>query len=447
MPAWLKPGTAFLCLALAFGLGFLVLLPPFQAPDEPFHLLRAYQISMGQWGETLEDGRRGAVVPGSAIDFFSAFQHVPLKPAVKVAKEEILRFRERPREPKATRFIGYATALAHPAWPYLPQALGMGLGRALELPAFYLLYLGRLFNLLAWAALVYAAIRRAPILPWLLFLLALTPISLQQAASLSPDAVTNGLAFLLFAGLLRLWLGPEEVPAPAAVAGTMALGLLLTLSKFAYGLHALLFLLIPWQRFGSRRRRILGMALFLGLNLAWMLHTLRSGGDPARAGGEGSLLALLQDPVHFFEVGLDTFRVYGLYYLEQFVGRLGHLDTNLPRALIVYYWLLLLGAVLLGREPGRGLKPAEKAWIAGVLLAEVAAIWLGLLLTYNPEGAELIRGGQGRYLIPLAPFFFLLLYRPAAGAGPRRWIAPVCVYSAAMALTVALFSLTRRFYG
>ena len=65
----------------------------------------------------------------------------------------------------------------------------------------------------------------------------------------------------------------------------------------------------------------------------------------------------------------------------------------------------------------------------------------------NPEGAESTRGGQGRYVISLAPFFFLLLYRPAAGAGSRRWTAPVCVYSAAMALTVALFSLTRRYYG
>lgn len=447
MPAWLKPGTAFLCLALAFGLGFLVLLPPFQAPDEPFHLLRAYQISTGQWGETLEDGRRGAVVPGSAIDFFSAFQHVPLKPAAKVSREEILSFRERPLDPKATRFIGYATALAHPAWPYLPQALGVGIARALDLPVFYLLYLGRLCNLLAWAALVFVAIRRLPIYPWLLFLLALTPISLQQAASLSPDALTNGLAFLLFAGLLRLRLAPDEGPKLAAVVGTMALGLLLTLSKFAYGLHALLFILVPLERFGSRRRRILGLAIFLGLNLAWMLHALRSGGDPARSGGEGRLLALLQDPVHFFEVGLDTLRVYGLYYLEQFVGRLGHLDTALPRALIVYYWLLLLGVALLEREPGRGLKPAEKAWIAGVLLAEVAAIWMGLLFTYNPEGAELIRGGQGRYLIPMAPFFFLLLYRPAAGETSRRWVAPVCVYSSMMALSVALFSLVRRFYG
>ena len=37
----------FLYFALVFGLSLLVIVPPFQAPDEQHHFFRAYQVSEG----------------------------------------------------------------------------------------------------------------------------------------------------------------------------------------------------------------------------------------------------------------------------------------------------------------------------------------------------------------------------------------------------------------
>ncbi len=43
----LKPEAVFLYFALVFGCSVLVIMPPFQAPDEEHHFFRAYQVSEG----------------------------------------------------------------------------------------------------------------------------------------------------------------------------------------------------------------------------------------------------------------------------------------------------------------------------------------------------------------------------------------------------------------
>jgi len=41
----LHPERIFIFVGLLFGLLFLIVTPPFQAPDEPAHFFRAYEIS------------------------------------------------------------------------------------------------------------------------------------------------------------------------------------------------------------------------------------------------------------------------------------------------------------------------------------------------------------------------------------------------------------------
>ncbi|MBK7858078.1 MAG: DUF2142 domain-containing protein [Archangiaceae bacterium] len=92
-----------------------------------------------------------------------------------------------------------------------------------------------------------------------------------------------------------------------------------------------------------------------------------------------------------------------------------------------------------------------RPWQRALLFAPAPVIWL-LILTYhyliwNPPRYPVIEGGQGRYLIPLAPLVL------AAVAGPRwRWRAdpaairvPLGVVLATV-LVVALVTSARRFY-
>lgn len=439
-----KSEKIFLWLALIFGPLFLILLPPFQAPDEPFHFLRAYQIASGQWGEGA-----GVKVPASVVEFLSAFDHIPLKPAVKTSAQEILSFRDQLLDPDRTVFIPYATALPHPPLPYGPQALGIALGKTLDLSPFHLFYFGRVLNLLGWIVLVFAALRLCPIYPWLLLLLALTPMSIHQAASLSPDAMTNGVAFLFFAALMRLLMGGAGPLAPSSLALSAASSLALTLSKLAYAANSLFLFLVPVRAFAPRSRRWLCLPLLVLANLGIGWALLRFG----RRGSEGlsslRMASISADPAAFLGLLANTFAFYGPAYAEQFLGRLGHLDTALPWPLLAYLGALLFFFAVFDRGPGPRLSWKQKCFVLALLLAEVLAIWIGLHLNWREEGGGVIRGGQGRYLIPLAPFFFLLFYRPRAeGSKPAPpWLGALAFYSVSMVLVVSAVFLWRRFYG
>ena len=77
------------------------------------------------------------------------------------------------------------------------------MGRILGLSAMLTFQLGRIFNLLVFILLIRLAIGVTPYWKNLFGALGLLPITLQQAASASYDAIINGLVFLSIAKTLR----------------------------------------------------------------------------------------------------------------------------------------------------------------------------------------------------------------------------------------------------
>src|SRR5207244_1763028 len=107
----------------------------------------------------------------------------------------------------------------------------------------------RLANLLAWSALIVAALSLAPGLRWTFVLLSLMPMSLAQAASLSGDAMTMGVCFVFVATVWRF--AADERPIGAGrLAALTALAAAVALAKSAYLPLALLVLMIPPAKFG-----------------------------------------------------------------------------------------------------------------------------------------------------------------------------------------------------
>ena len=69
----------------------------------------------------------------------------------------------------------------------------------MNLSIYGVILMGRLFNLLTYVMLGFFAIRFIPCYKNLLAMLAVMPLSIYQAASLSQDAVLNGFGFLFIA--------------------------------------------------------------------------------------------------------------------------------------------------------------------------------------------------------------------------------------------------------
>ena len=99
--------------------------------------------------------------------------------------------------------VGNFSNLSYSPIGYLPQAAGMLFGRMLNFSPLLLFYCGRLANLGVYIFLIYLAIRKIPFAKWLVAGISLMPITLFESASLSPDALNNGLCILFIAYVIH----------------------------------------------------------------------------------------------------------------------------------------------------------------------------------------------------------------------------------------------------
>ena len=206
--------------------------------------------------------------------------------------------------------------------------------------------------MIAWIALVFFAIRITPLGKWLFFLLALLPMSVFLAASLSADPMTMGLSFLLIACILKEAL--KERRSPLRSYNLFILSILLalvSLTKQAYFLTPFLFLLIPVGRLKNAKRYIatfVGLAsVFFLVGGLWFLAMKKiyvaylAGVSPV-----DQLLFILAHPLKYVMMIIMTTIAHGLY-IRSFIGNLGWLDTPLPLVIYLSYPLFLMASSLL----------------------------------------------------------------------------------------------------
>jgi uncharacterized membrane protein len=441
---------SFLVLATVFGVAFLAVTPPYQVADEYKHFFRAYQISEGQLGATVIGGSPGAFLPRSLeASVLELSRDLPFHPEVKQRPEEIAAELGRPLAPRELVFVRFH-GLPSPA-AYLPQAAAIAIGRAFEGPPIVLVWAGRLANLLAWIILTATALRWTRVQPWVWTLLALTPMSLFQAASLSPDASTNGVSLLFLSGCLRL--SSPEAPPPSA-RHLCFLALLLAFvgfSKQAYAPLGLTLLMVPAERLGGGRRRAI---LTLGLLAAGLLpavawtgfaqalgvRELSPGADPA-----AQLRFLAEHPLRFLHVLAATCVEMKEAWVVSFLGVLGWLDVRLPAAAYALQGAALVALAVVESPPLPARARAERAV---ALIAFAACLVAMLVLAYvgwNQVGGPIIAGVQGRYFIPVAPLLALAL-RSRRLAVPEARLGGWIALLPAVVLVSALGALLDRYW-
>ncbi|MBN1846557.1 MAG: DUF2142 domain-containing protein [Sedimentisphaerales bacterium] len=449
-----RPAGVFVLLALVFGSLFAAVTPPFQAPDENRHFYRAYQLSQGRLLGRRQGNVAGDRLPVSIYQAGESTEYLRYRYDQKYSLAQLKELAGRPLEPERRQFVPFVSVVYCPV-PYLAAVLGVLPGRLLDLNPLVLMYLGRLMNLLTWAALVYGAIRLSPMGKWLWAMLALTPMSLAQAASLSADALTNGLAFLTIAFFLRCALDDTPRLSRRDYLLMMMLTVALSLCKNIYFLLGGLFLWIPAKRIGSTGRYLLLLLALMAVNLAavglWsyavrdLLAVVR---DPASA--QRQIEFLTSHGVEFAGMVLHSLAREGRYLLHTYVGQFGWLDAPLPR-LHVWLWLAVLAAAAIGQAGRRAPLGWRQTIVALVLFAATLVLIFTLMFIYwEPVGARGIRGVQGRYLIPLGPLLFLPLVSRGGrgGHGGRHWRLDGAIWipAAAVSLSVSLYVLLRRFY-
>ncbi len=448
----------FLYIAVFYGLLLIVIYPPFQGPDESSHYYRIHKLSqMKVIAGQSSDGITGDYVEKSLTETINkAGQGVGFKKKKKIDIAANLELIANPIDNDEPVFV-YMPAAVYSPVPYVPQVVGISLGKFLFDSPILMMYMGRLFNLAVWIALVFIAIKIIPVFKNVMMLLALTPMSISQSATLSVDGVTNGLSFLLIAVILRLAYDEEKSLQLRDAIVLLVIGIGLALCKQIYLLLLVLYFVIPYKKAGSVKKYI---AVFLMVitasilaNVLWwslvrdLMHVNPLHEHYADISIERQMKYILSDPLRYIGIVISTLIHKQMYHIS-FIGKLGWMDTRMPYFLI-YSYLVALFLVSMFEGGKAKIAIPDKLIFLIIASALVGAVLTIHYLAWSVVGDYSIRGVQGRYFIAFSPIVFLLLYNRSFthyfNARPELRNALLGVFIAYSAVT-SLTAMALRYY-
>lgn len=425
MKSWLYPITL-----VGLGLFYMLVLPPFSAPDESAHFVSAYRLSSVLMGKEAVAGdefyaqaseeekeriERGAnVLVRTGDDADGLYAEIGQRTYEMVLTDLFS------HDESQGVTVRYEIPVNTSPVVYLPQAIGISLARALHLGYVPLLYLGRLCNLLAFAAMTFWAVTKMPFKKEILMAAACLPMTLNLASSYSYDASFLGLSMMLLAWCFHLAFEKKEV----TLKDTLVLAVLLILlepGKLVYLPVAGLALMIPADKFRSRKHYWISvisvlLALFTAIYVvnhivlsAWATESHVGWNDAAGY----TLSDVFGDPYNIFTMYYETLVTQSGYYMTTMLGGfLGNLDADLtvpPFCLAILWCVLFICAV---RRTGEEavISGRQKLWMLLLVFLSASLVLASMLIGWTPREMTYITGVQGRYFIPLLPLVLLCIY-------------------------------------
>lgn len=346
---------------------------------------------------------------------------------------------------------------------YLIPAAGITVGRWFHLGFSGVAAMGTLFQTVFFILMITYAMHKLPFGKRTLFVIALLPMTLQQACSFSYDSVLIS-AGSVATSLAVCWAEKiraaeqrekEELSVKTGIlartvfgvvavpeAALFALSTILLLSVKA-GIYVLLVLLpifscFSWQKFKTwmkaRNHRLI-FAGILALLAAAVVFLLIFGGVGQRlttlnvrpyvawADAYGfSVAEYITHPFYTLKVLAHTCVEKGPYYVQTLLGGLlGWLDITISSKVLLLVLLFLLLSLVRSPEEKQVLKRSGRIGFLLTAMAIVLLSVLGMLFYWTPMFSPVVEGVQGRYFLP--PLLAALL---AVGFWKRPvWKRPV----------------------
>lgn len=407
---FVDPAGIFLVYSLIFGIFFVFATAPAQAPDEFAHFSRAYSVSNLQFFPVAESGKIFRIIPKSFNGLKNNRMHHNNE--IKYDFDQLKECFKAKLDPDL-RVNYYSHVPEYSPINYIIPAFGILLGKLFHSPPILLMYLGRLFNLFAWIAIIYAAIRITTFYKNVFLVISLLPIKLFLAASLSGDNLVGALVTVFIAFILKFAFTDERVSKTELLWLIIVWVLILMAKGAAYAPLTLMVLLIPGKRISSLISfrpsliLILSGGILLALFFFYKTMIFSAWRDPLSNTGL-HWEAILNGKYQM--VLCDTLvKSFDQIFLSGGVGILGWLDIILPRWIIIGYFTVGLGVALLDNEYSVDVGLGPKTWIAMLIILNANIIFFAMWL-FNSVKLTYISDAQGRYLAPFWLPFALLFY-------------------------------------
>jgi len=415
----------FSCSIIVLGLLLMIIIVPASPPDELSHYEVALQVS------NMLMFKEQKSIDSIYLKYGYMYGHYNISAGYVRFIKEIF---------KPLKLTGKMQKLSRDAldvyWiQYLPNAIGLSLGRILKLNMITCFYLGRITSLLFYALCIYFAIKLTPTLKSLFGIISIMPMFLQTAASISYDTFILGLSFLSAAFFLRWYFSEKEIPWKEYIA-VFVICFLLAPAKVVYGFFAFLFILVPKDRYGSTKKKALG-ALLLCLPAIYQLYGIMAGPlqllfkSILRIDTENlisldiknigispnkeaySFSYMIHHPLETLLIFARTIRYRIKFWFYGSFCRALSGDSLIIPIKIVHAVLVVLITMSFTSQP-KTLPLSLKAILILMCIVIGLYVIIGMFVSWTESsqtivedyGGIIVEGIQGRYFSPLLPYFF-----------------------------------------
>ncbi|MCF8237367.1 MAG: DUF2142 domain-containing protein [Saprospiraceae bacterium] len=403
---WKKSPIASCLVILWVGLAYVFLIPPFQAPDETNHFLKAWSVSQGHvFLAPTVDHRLGDTLPLSLTTLCTHFRPTKDPLDQNWHFQQIREGLNIPLAPEKRQFQDFANTGFYAPFAYAPAALSILLIRWLEAPPLTALYLARLTHLLLWLLCLFLITKQAYKQRYLFLFIGLLPGILVFQCSLNPDAVVHVASWVLILQLLYgkahhrwQWAGPLLLLASIQKLILFPLGLIKPFradrSKLIGWLAAALILVAGWSLWSSQT-----FIPYRDYHPQYRdSQTLNPGVYPS-----DQLAFIRQHPFVFLNAAMSGILRSAPATTAHWLGKYGWEKHYLP----VPIMLLLFGGLMLVCLNTAG-PPGWRKRLHLVVVSVVIIFLFALTncLLWDPVGATMMDNFQGRYFIPVLPLVF-----------------------------------------
>lgn len=446
----------FLAFSILFGLIYVFLIPPFQAPDEDNHFFRCYQLANPHAGqEVFPDNRLGGILPSSLHEYASDFKYLRFNYEGRISLKELRENSDKNLEKVNSKFVDFSnTAMYFPS-SYLGHIPVMYLASKAELGPASLLYLLRIVSLLTWIFFVWWALKFLE--GSLFFYITLLPSILVLHSSVTADVISNSIAFFLFAFIFHLRKQKQKLNIKQLFLFAVLM-LILSVNKIAYLPFLLLWFLLPYGKCSTVKKYYLTFLIIAGtciiLTALWAnkvnenyityenYDPIYRDGQQIKPNGnpEKQVTYILSKPIEFTVSTIKSYASVVPASLAHLTGKFGWEKNYLPSWLI---GLLLLNLLLLTISCNVSLYLKERVWILMIVLATLYLLSIVMYGIYSEVGSDYVYNLGGKYLIPVFPLIFYLFGNKLMDV---RWASRLSIPILLIAHLTMVYSILERYY-
>ncbi len=401
----IKLENIYLIMIIPIGLMYLCIFPINQIPDENTHFARINEISLGYLISKKENNFQGRDLDANL--YSGALVTSKYKDIINEIKI---------KNSNKKAFYHFANTALYSFISYIPQVLGLLVGKIFHLPILLQAYMARLFNFLVFVFLTYLAIKIIPVKKMAIFIIMFFPLVIQEAISLSPDALTIAITAFLIAYVLNL---KQNTALPITKKDIVILSIcsiVLSLCKIVYFPICFIVFLIPKEKFKSNKHKLLTVSFIILLALIVNLIWLSISSEFLPSGQVNSKQQIQYIFRHIPRYIMAIFATYTKCFNDWFfnsIGNsLGNFNIVIPAIYLYPLLVLFICTVFLDNSSSKYiLNIYEKIIIAIIIVTVLLLITTSLYLQWTPVAAPTVFGIQGRYFVPIYLLLPMLFFK------------------------------------